>query len=341
MATRSRDSAPKSNGRGPLRVWGTDQEVLGTGQGVGVAQEATRSSHTLPTANNTPTARNDLPEASKSIHKIQEMLKTVPVRTMQMTANVANEVLESTTPPAAPGIPPGRLMRFRYKHYLLQKEITQAEKEASQAQTGLPLPPLSSLDKAMAAVRGAIKVFTLEELQAAFQEHRRLVPDTRESRERSNLRDVQLFVKAGATTAEAVESMAGTVTTATEALSLSEEKEEAAVAGVADVVPAASPGAVDDAIHNVVVNNADIENETKEVSDTKGEEPTPLLEDGNYADGDVIGAAAPELGAENKGRAMLEKMGWSKGKTLGVGQNQGKHLEPIELKMKRGRGGLR
>ena len=30
-------------------------------------------------------------------------------------------------------------------------------------------------------------------------------------------------------------------------------------------------------------------------------------------EGAVVGASAPEIGAENKGRAMLEKMGWSSG----------------------------
>ena len=28
-----------------------------------------------------------------------------------------------------------------------------------------------------------------------------------------------------------------------------------------------------------------------------------------YRDGDIVGGTAPEIGAENKGRAMLEKMG--------------------------------
>ncbi|KAI0597182.1 hypothetical protein F4775DRAFT_593703 [Biscogniauxia sp. FL1348] len=40
-------------------------------------------------------------------------------------------------------------------------------------------------------------------------------------------------------------------------------------------------------------------------------------------DGDIVGQHATELGAENKGRAMLEKMGWSKGMSLGSEENKG------------------
>ena len=35
-----------------------------------------------------------------------------------------------------------------------------------------------------------------------------------------------------------------------------------------------------------------------------------------YRDGEVVGASAPELGESNKGRTMLEKMGWSSGMGL-------------------------
>ncbi len=47
-----------------------------------------------------------------------------------------------------------------------------------------------------------------------------------------------------------------------------------------------------------------------------------------YQEGEIVGATAPELGQENKGRAMLEKMGWSKGMALGAFENQG-ILEPV------------
>ncbi|KAJ4291499.1 squalene synthetase-like protein [Collariella sp. IMI 366227] len=56
-------------------------------------------------------------------------------------------------------------------------------------------------------------------------------------------------------------------------------------------------------------------------------------------EGEVVGASVPELGAENKGRNMLEKMGWSKGMALGAMDNKG-ILEPVAQVMKRGKAGL-
>ncbi|KAL2135669.1 hypothetical protein VTI74DRAFT_7350 [Chaetomium olivicolor] len=56
-------------------------------------------------------------------------------------------------------------------------------------------------------------------------------------------------------------------------------------------------------------------------------------------EGEVVGASVPELGAENKGRNMLEKMGWSKGMALGAGDNKG-ILEPVAQVMKRSKAGL-
>jgi hypothetical protein len=58
-----------------------------------------------------------------------------------------------------------------------------------------------------------------------------------------------------------------------------------------------------------------------------------------YRDGDVVGASAPELGAENKGRAMLEKMGWSTGTALGALNNKG-ILEPVSHVVKTTKAGL-
>ena len=43
----------------------------------------------------------------------------------------------------------------------------------------------------------------------------------------------------------------------------------------------------------------------------------------SYKDGDVVGAYAPEIGIDNKGRAMLEKMGWSSGMGIGKEGNKG------------------
>ncbi|XHG09166.1 hypothetical protein AWENTII_012245 [Aspergillus wentii] len=58
----------------------------------------------------------------------------------------------------------------------------------------------------------------------------------------------------------------------------------------------------------------------------------------SYMDGDIVGASAPEIGAENKGRAMLEKMGWSMGTALGA-TNKG-ILLPVAHVVKNSKAGL-
>ena len=59
----------------------------------------------------------------------------------------------------------------------------------------------------------------------------------------------------------------------------------------------------------------------------------------SYRDGEIVGAAAPELGLENKGRAMLEKMGWSKGTALGAVNNKG-IMQPVIHIVKTTKAGL-
>ncbi|KAE8349064.1 hypothetical protein BDV28DRAFT_69481 [Aspergillus coremiiformis] len=59
----------------------------------------------------------------------------------------------------------------------------------------------------------------------------------------------------------------------------------------------------------------------------------------SYMDGDIVGASAPEIGAENKGRAMLEKMGWSTGTALGATNNKG-ILSPVAHVVKNSKAGL-
>ncbi|KAJ9647278.1 squalene synthetase-like protein [Coniosporium tulheliwenetii] len=59
----------------------------------------------------------------------------------------------------------------------------------------------------------------------------------------------------------------------------------------------------------------------------------------SYTDGEVVGANAPELGVENKGRALLEKMGWTQGTALGALNNKG-ILQPIAHTVKTGKAGL-
>ncbi|MCJ1288425.1 hypothetical protein MMC26_007782 [Xylographa opegraphella] len=59
----------------------------------------------------------------------------------------------------------------------------------------------------------------------------------------------------------------------------------------------------------------------------------------SYQDGEIVGAAAPELGTDNKGRAMLEKMGWSTGTALGALNNKGIML-PVAHIVKTTKAGL-
>lgn len=59
----------------------------------------------------------------------------------------------------------------------------------------------------------------------------------------------------------------------------------------------------------------------------------------SYRDGEVVGGSAPELGIENKGRAMLEKMGWNKGDALGALNNKG-ILQPVSHVVKTTKAGL-
>lgn len=58
-----------------------------------------------------------------------------------------------------------------------------------------------------------------------------------------------------------------------------------------------------------------------------------------YRDGDVVGMGAAEIGEGNRGRAMMEKMGWAKGTALGAMNNPGIML-PIEHVVKTSKAGL-
>ncbi|MCJ1314282.1 hypothetical protein MMC25_007962 [Agyrium rufum] len=59
----------------------------------------------------------------------------------------------------------------------------------------------------------------------------------------------------------------------------------------------------------------------------------------SYRDGEIVGGTAPELGVENRGRAMLEKMGWSTGTALGALNNKG-ILQPVTHMVKTNKAGL-
>ncbi|GAM83289.1 hypothetical protein ANO11243_012760 [Dothideomycetidae sp. 11243] len=58
----------------------------------------------------------------------------------------------------------------------------------------------------------------------------------------------------------------------------------------------------------------------------------------SYANGEVVGAAAPEIAATSFGHQLMLKMGWEKGQALGKG-GEGM-LVPVEARIKSGRGGL-
>ena len=60
----------------------------------------------------------------------------------------------------------------------------------------------------------------------------------------------------------------------------------------------------------------------------------------SYRDGEVVGAAAPEIGQENRGRTMLERMGWSTGTALGASNNKRGLVQPVAQVVKTSRSGL-
>lgn len=59
----------------------------------------------------------------------------------------------------------------------------------------------------------------------------------------------------------------------------------------------------------------------------------------SYRDGEVVGATAPEIGSENRGRTMLERMGWSTGTALGAMNNKG-IMQPVTHIVKTTKAGL-
>ena len=60
----------------------------------------------------------------------------------------------------------------------------------------------------------------------------------------------------------------------------------------------------------------------------------------SYRDGEVVGAEAPEIGQENRGRTMLERMGWSTGTALGASNNSRGLVQPVAQVVKTSRSGL-
>ena len=76
---------------------------------------------------------------------------------------------------------------------------------------------------------------------------------------------------------------------------------------------------------------------------SKGTRLGPLMNastaEASYAEGEIVGASAPELSSQNRGRNMLEKMGWSSGMALGAMDNKG-ILQPVMHAMKKSKAGL-
>lgn len=56
-------------------------------------------------------------------------------------------------------------------------------------------------------------------------------------------------------------------------------------------------------------------------------------------DGDVVGSEATELSRANKGRLMMEKMGYKEGTTLGTSEDRGL-IEPVRVEVRLGKRGL-
>ena len=59
-----------------------------------------------------------------------------------------------------------------------------------------------------------------------------------------------------------------------------------------------------------------------------------------YREGEIVGAAAPELAAENVGNRLMRKLGWTPGEGLGAVNNKG-ILQPVPHVVKNSRLGLR
>lgn len=64
-----------------------------------------------------------------------------------------------------------------------------------------------------------------------------------------------------------------------------------------------------------------------------------VMSGATYRDGEEVAASAPEIGADNRGRVLLEKMGWVAGTGIGAVGNQG-GLDPIRHIVKTTKAGL-
>jgi hypothetical protein len=60
---------------------------------------------------------------------------------------------------------------------------------------------------------------------------------------------------------------------------------------------------------------------------------------GGHKEGDIVGAGAKEIAEDNRGRIMLEKMGYKPGTSLGADHNKGIAV-PVAAVVKMGKAGL-
>lgn len=96
---------------------------------------------------------------------------------------------------------------------------------------------------------------------------------------------------------------------------------------------------VDDAFFDALIHKKRFKARFEAVTHIPGNKsraPRPVV---SYKDGETVGASAPELGPENKGHAMLSKMGWSRGQGLGAVDNKG-ILQPLVHTVKTSKAGL-
>lgn len=59
----------------------------------------------------------------------------------------------------------------------------------------------------------------------------------------------------------------------------------------------------------------------------------------HHREGDIVGGSAPEIGIDNRGRKMLEKMGYVSGMALGLEGREG-IVKPVEAVVKISKAGL-
>ena len=91
-----------------------------------------------------------------------------------------------------------------------------------------------------------------------------------------------------------------------------------------------------------VFKRSDVKSRTKEeIAETDGKKSRrgPINE-AYVKEGDLVGAKAPEIGTNNIGRKLLEKLGWVKGEGLGAHGNKG-ISEPLMATVKKSKTGLR